>query len=73
MASKVPPLRTVLLEVADEHATRAAELEAAAMLRAAEGRSFAPPEPRVADLLLEAQHKRKVSEAARHLAEGLRF
>lgn len=73
MASKVPPLRTVLLEVATEHEAHAAELEAAAMARAAEGRTFAPPEPRVADMLLEAQHKRKVSEAARHLAEGIRF
>lgn len=67
------PFRAALLEVAQEQAVRATQLEAAALARAGEGRSFDPPMPRVADLILQAQHARQVAEAAVGIADGLRF
>lgn len=70
---RVLPLRVALLEVAAEHEQRAATLEEIALRRAAEGRVFAPPAPRVADLILEAQQERQRAEAARAVAAGLRF
>lgn len=66
-----PSLKTVLIELAGEHAEKAAHLEDEARRRAAEGKSFDPPN--VVDLFERARRERQLGHAAKALADGIRF